>query len=297
MAPLSSQRGPLLALFFLVRVVLPTAAVKVGVYYGPKCSHCRSFLQTSVVPLIQAELPGDQVQITVMPVINGGGSSPLDLNFLAQVCAIESAFPMPAPADSPKLIAPVRFAICCLGTICDTMDKVMHCKSETGLVVDPLPCINKGLDTLTSGSYFEDPVAGQGHGFNSPVPWFVLDGQNQAGYDAEILGPVCAKLPAGTSGCPATGAQATTLAPQAAADAAVAQHKVCENCWEVGRFHWGSSTASSAWPRLSFWWPVAAVLGAGTIAVSAFRLFAWQHFHYEAQRGLVSEGDVELTLE
>merc|ERR1712190_147546 len=81
----------------------------------------------------------------------------------------------------------------------------------------------------------------------SPIPWFTINGLSQPGFSGDMIATTCQWLDPKPNACsmPSLGLAGTTLSPPAALAAQAAQHKKCENCYEIGAFRWRSSGGTS----------------------------------------------------
>jgi len=110
-------------LFLAASLARAAPAVSLEIYYGPMCSHCMFFLSQMLPALFQARLPGDLVEITLLPwVLDNSGRTPaaqtceadhsMPCHYLpAPLCALQ-AVAMPAPIDSPDMFHAYEFMIC-----------------------------------------------------------------------------------------------------------------------------------------------------------------------------------------
>jgi len=215
--------------------------VTLEVYYFTLCPHCMYFLKLGLAPILEAQLPGNLVQITLLPVY------PPLLRFmqnrvacmehsdcrlaLAPLCALR-AVPKPAPANSSELLRGARFAACDIGITATTHDRapgtMKVCADVAALPVDHLQACEAGaqaMDVLSSGrapllaamellhgkTGFQDPPS---------MPWVLLNGnllecedgklcthtRTPSGLQplpmpATLLDVVCAKLNVQPQGC------------------------------------------------------------------------------------------------
>lgn len=111
------------AALLLLATASSAAPVHLEIYYGPMCSHCMFFLSQMLPALFKARLPGNMVEITLMPyTLNNDGTEPTSCtsrgepcHFLSPpLCAIQ-AVPQPAPIDLPAMYSAYQFMICDLG--------------------------------------------------------------------------------------------------------------------------------------------------------------------------------------
>lgn len=96
-----------------------TPAVSIEFYYGTTCMNCLVFMHQALLPLVQAQLPGSGVQLTLLPWVREYGSldeclASDDCYFaLAPLCVFEATIPQqPSPIDAPGLHTAVEFAVC-----------------------------------------------------------------------------------------------------------------------------------------------------------------------------------------
>jgi len=124
--------------------------LEIEVFYKTNCPHCLAFLSQSLLPLIEARLPGDRVQITLLPFLESGKprslldclSLPDCSAVLPHLCGLQSSLPPPAPADSLALLRGVRFATCNLAATFESSHhgarSVEHCAREASLPWDEM---------------------------------------------------------------------------------------------------------------------------------------------------------------
>lgn len=118
------------------------------VYPAPTCPNCRLMIEEGFVPLVEAGLPGEQVQVIVIPWVSEkvgpdglyvpDPASPYDQLASAQVCAMRSVLQQPMPIDSPVLVGAVKFIVCDDKDIQSRKwgrrpDGIQSCAEEAGL--------------------------------------------------------------------------------------------------------------------------------------------------------------------
>lgn len=231
-------------------------------YYGVGCENCEYFMTHMGKDLLEAGLPGDQVQVTLLPV-PGGSVGKADM---VHLCALKSGVEAPFPVDSPELASAARFVACDLGNIQrdqSTEAALKACAAESGVDWDSLAdCVNgdEGVGILQSAAFTakmqsihtrphtdSEPFLffnGEGLDCGTPYPtscWATYgpDGsQRKLPAEGSLAYVACSALqdprPASCSAQVAAGA-----APVAAADAQGGSTTVaCQNCNEVGSFNW-----------------------------------------------------------
>mmetsp|Transcript_64660 Transcript_64660/g.142636 ORF Transcript_64660/g.142636 Transcript_64660/m.142636 type:complete len:363 (+) Transcript_64660:57-1145(+) len=253
--------------------------LSIEVYYGTQCPNCLSTIQLSLLPLLEAQLPGDRVQVTILPWVSGGfgpdgryqpGSVPGSTDFVAfaHLCALRSTLPQPAPANSSGLLGGVNFLACDLDHLINpdssmrTADTAAACAVQAGLQWDGPKGIKvctesqapDGGAAIMHSKSFAQKIHSARSRFHveASTPFVFLNG--------ELLhceGPVmCDKVWSPSGGvaltkpgslldiaCSMIGAPL----PDACADSQSSQpstpvpfDKKCENCDEVNAFQWDS---------------------------------------------------------
>jgi len=271
-------------------------------YYGVGCENCEYFMTHMGKDLLEAGLPGDQVQVTLLPVL---GSS-ADTAEMVHLCALKSGVESPFPVDSPQLASAAKFVACDLGNIQSDQASeatAKACAAEAGVDWDSLAdCVNggEGVGILQSAAFTakmesihtrphteSEPYLffnGEGLDCGTPYPtscWatYGLDGsQWQLPAEGSLAYVACSAL---QDPLPAScGAQAAAgAAPAAAADAqADAQGSgttvACQNCNEVGSFNWLDE--HRARPALDSRWLLAATCALLGLALLARSGWLWR---------------------
>jgi len=182
--------------------------VSIEVFYKTDCPHCLAFLSQSLLPLIEARLPGDRVQITLLPFLESGEprslldclSLPDCSAVLSHLCGLQSSLPPPAPADSLALLRGVRFATCKLAATfessSDGAHNAEHCAREASLPWDEMyACLGEpraqggeqafGIlvtpeDYSTSVHRVVKRFQDAGYSKTIGMPWVFLNGQHLA---------------------------------------------------------------------------------------------------------------------
>ncbi|CAK0822580.1 unnamed protein product [Prorocentrum cordatum] len=286
-------------------------------YYGLGCENCEYFMTHMGKNLLEAGLPGDQVQVTLLPVLGGRGSAPE----LAHLCALRSGVEAPFPVDSPELASAAKFVACDLGNI--QRDQASEaaakaCAAEAGVDWDGLAaCVNgdEGVGILQSAAFAAkmQSIRTRPHSDSEPYLFF-----NDAGLDCGTPYPTSCWATYGPDGSqrklPAEGSlayvacsalpgplPAACSAPSAAgvapAAAAGAGHTAgleggsttvaCQNCNEVGSFNWLDE--HRARPAPDSRWLLAAVCALFSLAVLARSGVLWRR--PDPQRLLSNEFD------
>jgi len=297
------------------------------VFYFTLCPHCEYFIRLSLIPLVEAQLPGDRVHINVVPMYPPMLQA---LNkpdmckakdacrlALAPLCAFRQTSLAPTPADSPQLLQSVRFAACDISNTAEgkgrTPDATKACADSAGLVwegTDGLQACTdaeESMDLLTAGSKSLLSAMEQLHnviGFTEPpsMPWVLLDGdllscdgdgatctatQTPSGdqplpQPGSLLELVCRKLNPAPPVCSNTVALAQQNAGGSSAALKKAEEKAaeCENCDEVGTFHWRwrrpAAGETESWSLLLPW--PGPLVGVAFLALGlSATLAAWRH--------------------
>lgn len=248
---------------------LQAAQVVVEVYYSPSCEHCLDFLRGGVTQLIEAQLPGSLVQLTVLPLPfsvlpqEQCTNDPSCYGDLAPLCAMQATLPHPTPIDSPALLPALQFLICDLAQSVAaphlSPSLVKDCAAEAGLPWQPIEDCARGQevrDIMYSADFNSaapaaiDRLAAAGYRRDKPysMPLVFINGEflscGGGGCTASrtpsgnvalpnpgsLLALVCAKLDPQPAACQGD------LTP--AAPLPVGPTPACENCAEVNVFHW-----------------------------------------------------------
>lgn len=240
------------------------AAVQLEVYYGTTCPNCQAALHQALVPLVDAGLPGDRVQLTLLPwptqqVPPAGAYSAGFTDYFSEVaiCVMKSAFPGPIPIDSPAMISAVKFLACDLDYTNAAFGSygtasVHACADKAGIpwfgAGGAEPCKNGEAGLMESPAYAEKIRSAMGrHPLHAP--FLFLNGEplrcNGPAYCTAVWTPtgdrplprpgnlvdvICSTLNPAPAVCAAR--QAAGGPPGAPA------YKNCQNCEEVGLFHW-----------------------------------------------------------
>jgi len=181
--------------------------VSIEVFYKTDCPHCLAFLSQSLLPLIEARLPGDRVQITLLPFLESEPSSLLDClslpdcsAVLPHLCGLQSSLPPPAPADSRALLRGVRFATCKLAATFESSSdgerNIEHCAREASLPWDEMyACLGEphahggeqAFAILVTPEDYSSSVSravkrfrDAGYSKTIGMPWVFLNGQHLA---------------------------------------------------------------------------------------------------------------------
>lgn len=175
--------------------------VSVEVYYFAVCPHCDFFLERALAPLVEAKLPGNKVQLNIVPMFppllqavrkpelcNAMEACKLSL---ASLCALRNVGFKPSPADNEDLLRGTRFAVCNVGMTAAgrgrTTAGVRGCAEKAGIQWEGVHGLNacsggvEGLELLQVGA---KPLLAAMHqlhdviGFTAPppLPWVFLDG-------------------------------------------------------------------------------------------------------------------------
>ncbi|CAK0798910.1 unnamed protein product [Prorocentrum cordatum] len=176
------------------------APISVEVFFLATCPHCYHFVHNSLLPFLDAGLPGGGVVVTLLPLLKGMSSSDsrgitdaCSLS-LAPLCALKEALPMPAPAGSEALRRGAGFVECDLGLTAMVLlgrdeDATETCSKQAGIPwsgEDGLQACFEGreaFDIMYSTDYADSVVAAMhrltGAKFTEPpsMPWVFIDGQ------------------------------------------------------------------------------------------------------------------------
>jgi len=310
------------------------APVSLEVYYYTLCPHCLYFLKLGLAPLVEAQLPGSQVQITLLPVypplLQYLDNRELCLQHedchlaMAPLCGLKAAA-QPGPADSTALLAGTRFAACDITHTAVGQGRdpaaTKACAEAASLPWEELQACAEGPESqalLQKGSRNIMAAMNLLHGktgYQDPpsMPWVLLDGDLMLCEDgkactavqtpsgdvplpapASLLSLVCKKLNPQPVGCASEGAlmqqaldQAYKEAGGAAAEkAAVKKAKACQNCEEVGSFHWHPAQEAHRLPTVPM-----AVMGAAACA-SLLGYIVWKR----ARRGPLGLEGAQVAL-
>eukprot|EP00411_Alexandrium_monilatum_P064355 CAMPEP_0175529860 /NCGR_PEP_ID=MMETSP0096-20121207/21370_1 /TAXON_ID=311494 /ORGANISM="Alexandrium monilatum, Strain CCMP3105" /LENGTH=340 /DNA_ID=CAMNT_0016832577 /DNA_START=39 /DNA_END=1061 /DNA_ORIENTATION=+ len=248
---------------------LQSAPVVVEVYYSPSCRHCLDFIRAAVVELVKAKLPGGLVHLTVLPLPfsvlppDQCAQDPRCYGELAPLCAMRATQPHPTPIDSPALLPAVEFLVCSLTQSVATRHPppgiVRDCAGQAGLPWQPIESCARGEDVqriMFSSDYNNAAPAAverlAARGFNQERPYSMPlvfingellscggggctatrtpSGKVPLQVPGSLLFLVCSKLAPRPQACPGGPAQAAPLQNRPT--------PACENCEEVGVFHW-----------------------------------------------------------
>jgi len=255
----------------------PGNVVKVQVFYKTDCPHCAEFIRRGVSELVEAQLPGDRVQISVVPMVkpsNGQqecGRDELCSSALPLLCAWKPLMPQPVAADHPLFPSTMKFLSC------DLMfskgrsgGAVRECAKRAGLNYTDLERCASGeqvVDTIRTADFGGQIVGAierlQTAGFedNVAMPWVFIDsaflhcsgdgctgtlypdGAEPLEKPGSLLYLVCAGLHPKPAACAGVQGYGTT--------AMVSSMKHCENCVEMGGAKWQrlrqASSSNMAW--------------------------------------------------
>jgi len=184
------------------RALVDSEPILLEVFYFTLCPHCEYFLTKSLLPLVEAQLPGDKVQIHVVPMYppllqairhpETCKTSDVCHLALAPLCAFHATSLRPWPADSPELLRGTRFAVC---DIADTAAgrgrddaRTANCASKAGISWEGKHGLrecaegSKSIDLLGLGSRLLLPAMTHLYndaGFKEPpsMPWVMVDGK------------------------------------------------------------------------------------------------------------------------
>jgi len=260
-------------------------------YYGVGCENCEYFMTHMAKDLLEAGLPGDQVQVTLLPVPGGSGG----IADMVHLCAVKSGVESPFPVDSPQLASAAKFIACDLGNIQRdqaTEAAAKACAAEAGVDWNSLAdCVNgdEGVGILQSAAFTakmqsihtrphtgSEPYLffnGEGLDCGTPYPtscWatYGLDGsQRKLPAEGSLAHVACSAMQ--DPRLASCGAQAAAgAAPAAAAEAQGSSATVaCQNCNEVGSFNWLDE--HPARPAPGSRWLLAAACGVLSLALLA----------------------------
>jgi len=286
-------------MLFMARLLLLTAyswqtlvaanpAVTLEVWYTTHCPNCQELIHYGLLPLVEAGLPGDQVEILAHPWRNGQNGPdglyqpvPGDFTSIGHMCAFRDALPMPAPIDSPSLKSAVKFLACDMDDLIipgvkRDANSVSKCADAAGLHWDGPDGIKacaeggpnaKGYELMHSRAYTDLVQAASSHiQVEAVTPFVFLNGDllecsgpthcvatvNQQGQLVPLATPgsllevICSMLSPKPAACVADG---TSAAGESSAATTTEKkfHPACENCAEVGKFHWAPSS-QMVWP-------------------------------------------------
>lgn len=170
--------------------------VSVEFYYLTTCPHCLALIQQAMAPIVEARLPGNLVQLTVLPVLKGMASpqecmvtGACHLAFLP-LCVLQKTMPQPSSADSEDLRRAVRFMACDMNL--KTMRPEEHpklaqeCVLKAGFeweTIHACATSSKVFDIMYSEAYARPVVSAmrrlKAKNFRRPpsMPWIFLDGE------------------------------------------------------------------------------------------------------------------------
>jgi len=251
--------------------------VNVQVFYKTDCPHCAEFIRKGVSELVDAQLPGDRVKISVVPMVkpsNGQqecGRDALCSSALPLLCAWRPLVPQPVAADNPLFPSTMKFLSCDLMfSKGGSGDAVKECARRAGLDFEALERCSAGeqvVDTIRTADFGGQIVGAikrlQTAGFddNIAMPWVFIDseflqcsgdgctgtmhpdGAEPLEKPGSLLYLVCASLHPQPAACADVQGYGTT--------AIVSSLKHCENCVEIPEAKWQrlrqASSSNMAW--------------------------------------------------
>lgn len=267
------------------------APTTVEVYYSTSCPNCLQLIQDGALPLLEAQLPSDQVRATLLP---WKGDRPSIA--AAHMCALRGEAGAGGVGSAP--VPGARFVACDLVNLIvpdapdRTEETARSCAAQAGLAWDGAEGLQAcfdggaGVDLLMSAGYAEQIADADSRiPVTSRTPFVFLDGAllscpgsahcdrvwsaEQADWvplerPGSLLDVVCDRLgPSVPAGCGQAGSAAQGPAASQSLD------QGCENCAETGRFRW-----SPAGRRQAVLLPCTAALalaGAAGLALAARR--------------------------
>jgi hypothetical protein len=276
LAPAASDLGALpmaLHMQHWLFVLLPawaSAAVVFEIFPSPTCSMCHAVLQEGFLPLLQADLPGDQVQAIVVPwpcaetverlspdgIYKASPDDPYDKVTSPQVCALRSNLGQPVPINSPALLGAVKYMLCDFPAS-SSRDNIRGCAAQAGLPYEGPDGLqicknpNVGYD-LMRGAAYSQKVATMRERPDTLAPHLFVNGEplicsaptycdsimTAQGQQRMLRQPgtlkdvACSLLDPPPPACQAVGGPAPAAPPPTTT--------FCENCWEVGAFRWST---------------------------------------------------------
>lgn len=280
-------------------------AVSLQIFYKINCPHCAEFMRLAVSELVDARLPSEKLQLTILPMIQPPSSregclqDPLCAKALPPLCAIKTLMPLPISGDHSLLQSVVKFLACDLAHTASPLgnqeDAVQVCAAEAGMQAAELRRCAEGreiFDTMFSQDY-GGHILGAIHileqeGFPDeiPMPWTFMDGAL-----LQCGGGGCTGImrPDGVSRLPTPGSLlfqvCSKLSPRPAACDGVQGHMgpllanvaACENCDEVG-ISTVARPANRAW-RTSWFVPVSGGALAIVLVATVVSQLVWRWRH------------------
>mmetsp|Transcript_80179 Transcript_80179/g.201749 ORF Transcript_80179/g.201749 Transcript_80179/m.201749 type:complete len:345 (+) Transcript_80179:67-1101(+) len=271
--------SPLLLIFvakLLERARALEASTTLEIFYKINCPHCAAFMASGVSELVNAGLPGDRLDITILPMIKPPDGrpqcmeDPLCANALSPLCALKPMMPPPMPADAAGWPSIVKFLSCDVmhtgGGEEFTPSTVQRCASDAGLDSTGIQdCANgmEAFDLLFSDNYsgrILDAIRRlQEAGFPDHIamPWVFLNGEL-----LECSGSGCtgAKQPYGITPLQNPGSLLYLVCskldpkPDACMNVegyqshhTVAKLTECLNCEEMTKPEWHDTTRGTHW--------------------------------------------------
>eukprot|EP00418_Pyrodinium_bahamense_P020162 CAMPEP_0179128718 /NCGR_PEP_ID=MMETSP0796-20121207/61043_1 /TAXON_ID=73915 /ORGANISM="Pyrodinium bahamense, Strain pbaha01" /LENGTH=322 /DNA_ID=CAMNT_0020827575 /DNA_START=14 /DNA_END=982 /DNA_ORIENTATION=- len=170
---------------------VPAAAAPVSleVYYGSKCPRSRAFIQQALLPLVNAGLPGDQVQLTFLPMPYGTLTAGVpyqpgigDYFSVNELCILRPTMPQPALINSPALVSAVKYVACDLDhTLDGTYSQASQrtCAEVAGVPYGPLQaCVDGDAgSSIMFGREYTSKVASAHQRHVTPAPSLFLNGR------------------------------------------------------------------------------------------------------------------------
>jgi len=258
--------------------------VKLEIFYKVQCSHCLAFFQNAVLPLLWAELPADRVDIRVLPWVPNITDETAcmgDMNcYYARdhMCALETTYEQLVSVASPELASNAQFVYCDLSNVVNgdapqmIVNKLAMCAARANLSwegseLQSCTQSGRGWSLLQSDTYQNTKNWAKNLLDQLPkhmAPFILLNGQYlvcdgpqwcsslKTAYSSEelplpgtLLRVVCSQLfpvPAACGDVLLHDPNARKVAPATVHGGGAG---ACENCAEVGSYHWRSSGAAS----------------------------------------------------
>lgn len=254
-----------------------SSSVNLAVEYYPRCSHCARFLATSVAPFVEAGMPGDTFKFSILPWVDEEVVPKACT--LTTLCALKEtfpSFPKPSPADAPSLKTGVKFVACAIAaensaTGC-TDDALKDCAAQAGLSWETLHSCATGPEaskvTAAAMSVMHYDASG-------PSPFVNVNDKCESGWDGSLIVLGCQSLQPRPFQCDMDSLeslareQAMSWLPKSLLNTPKVP---CENCWEMGSFHWSPSHGDEG--HIGRFW-IAGAVSAMLLAAVAVRT-AWR---------------------
>jgi len=302
--------------------------VRLEVYYLTTCPHCADFLRRAMLPVVDAGLPEDQVQIMFLPVLKGMSSPERCMATdacrfaLTPLCAWRDV--RTAADHQEALQHAARFVACDIqntaGGLGRDRQRTEDCATHAGLEwegEDGLKACSEGPEAfgvMYSPDYANQAIAAmhrlrEEHWQKPPdMPWVFLneellrcdgehgacsawmepEGDRMLKEPSSLLGMVCGRLRPRPSMCDKALSLDLRIRSSSTTARPTQPAPACESCVEVGAFHWYRHPSSRGFP-LPRSSPVAAAAAVAALGLTLlFAFAAWRSSALSSCRGMLA---------